>query len=351
MKKIILLAPTPPPYGGIAGWVCRMLNTRLKHDWSIIVVDEKVIGGRAVFGEKSKKNLAIEIKRCMNIWKSLRLELKDPDVKIVQACIPAGKNSMLRECVSGIITRIYGKKFIVHFRCTLPNMVKSFSEIFLFKILVKLSHDVFVLNNSSDYFMKRLCKRHNCEVIPNFIEINEVKSKEFFHKEIKTIVYVGGVIPEKGCDQIYEIAPEFPDIQFRLVGNVGMGNVVVPDNVVLLGEQPKEIVQKELMNADVFMFLSRYYGEGFSNALAEAMAYELPCIVTDWAANKDMIENKGGIVVPLFDINSVKEAIIKLDDPSIRQKMGEWNRKKILENYSKEIVTDLYVEAYDKLSK
>ena len=73
IKKVILLAPTPPPEGGIARWTTRMLNAKLERDWRIELVDEKVIGGREVFGEKSKRKLFLEIKRCMIIWKNLRI--------------------------------------------------------------------------------------------------------------------------------------------------------------------------------------------------------------------------------------------------------------------------------------
>ena len=39
--KVVLLAQTPPPHGGIAGWTERMLKARLKNGWEVVVVDEK----------------------------------------------------------------------------------------------------------------------------------------------------------------------------------------------------------------------------------------------------------------------------------------------------------------------
>ena len=56
MNKVILLAPTPPPAGGIAGWTVRMLNSKLKNEWKIELVDEKLLGNREAFGDKTKKN-------------------------------------------------------------------------------------------------------------------------------------------------------------------------------------------------------------------------------------------------------------------------------------------------------
>lgn len=124
-----------------------------------------------------------------------------------------------------------------------------------------------------------------------------------------------------------------------------------PDNVILLGEKSKEFVQHELDTTDAFLFLSRYTGEGFSNALAEAMSHSLPCVVSDWAANADMIENKGGIVLKNYDVKDVVEAIKKIESSETRRKMGNWNYNKIKTAYSDSVVTNMYVDAYEKLVK
>lgn len=51
MNKVVLLAPTPPPAGGIAGWTMRMLEANLKNGWKVEVVDEKLIGNTGIFRE------------------------------------------------------------------------------------------------------------------------------------------------------------------------------------------------------------------------------------------------------------------------------------------------------------
>ena len=40
--NVVLLAPTPPPYGGIAVWTDRMKKAKLKNGWKVKVVDEKI---------------------------------------------------------------------------------------------------------------------------------------------------------------------------------------------------------------------------------------------------------------------------------------------------------------------
>ena len=75
-KSVVLLAPTPPPIGGIAQWTVRMMNATLKHGWKVEVVDEKIVGKREVFGDKVKHNIKDEAIRCFNIWNGLRKCLK-----------------------------------------------------------------------------------------------------------------------------------------------------------------------------------------------------------------------------------------------------------------------------------
>lgn len=351
--KVVILAPLPPPSGGIASWANRMKNVKLKNNWKVEIVDEKVIGGREIFGDNTRKNIFIEIKRCFKIWKKLCSVLNDEEVKIVHSNIPAGVTGMLREIVCAYISKFYGKKFIIHYRCTISNMVKNKVQIIVFKILTQLSDAAIVLNTPSEKFLKKYCKVP-VYLIPNFVLANELINKKEMKKEKfnKRVLYVGGVIEEKGCIDIINLAKSIEDVEFRLVGKISpeVKNYKITKNVTLSGEVNREIVQKELEDADIFLFPSFFHGEGFSNSLAEAMAYGLPCIVSDWAANADMIEEKGGIVVPIHDLNKLKVGIKKLlDSNELRSEMGEWNKKKAMSEYSESKITSQYVEIYEKL--
>jgi hypothetical protein len=135
MSKVVLLAPTPPPIGGIAAWTVRMMNATLPNDWRVEVVDEKIIGKREFFGDKTKHDIKSEIKRCHSIWSGLRKALKDKEAKVVHACIAANTMPVLREYISACITKIRGRKFIIHFRCTVPNIVSGRLNVIALKML------------------------------------------------------------------------------------------------------------------------------------------------------------------------------------------------------------------------
>ena len=215
--KVILLAPTPPPAGGIASWTVRMMNARLKNGWTVDVVDEKVIGNRRVFGIHNRRNWFLEMKRSINIWSNLRKALRDPEVKIVHSCIPSVLLAMIREYVCACIVKRQGRKFIIHFRCTVPNIIQGRLAAFMLKKLCDKSDLILTLNQQTDCYIRKLTKT-TTRLIPNFISADELADGHDIRDSIGTVVYVGGVIETKGAYDMMQVAGEFPDIQFRFVG-------------------------------------------------------------------------------------------------------------------------------------
>ena len=355
MSKVILLAPTPPPAGGIAGWTVRMMDATLKNGWQVAVVDEKFIGGRQVFGDKTKRSLFAEIKRCRNIWKNLKKELKDPQAKVVHSCIPSVPLAMLREYICAGITKRRKRKFIIHFRCTVPNTTKGRLAHFMLKKLCDRADLIMTLNEQTNACLEAVTATPKV-LIPNFVADSELAETHEIRPQVKTVLYVGGVIETKGAMDMLEVARQFPEIQFRMVGKsesqveeyAKKHNI---QNAVFTGPKERQEVKQELMDADVFMFLTYFHGEGFSNALAEAMAAGLPCVVTDWAANRDMIGDRGGCVVPVKAPEEAVKALRSMRDAGVRADQSAWNLQKVKSEYVDHIVLEQYVDTYERLLK
>ena len=261
---------------------------------------------------------------------------------------------MIRETITGIIAKKYKKKFILHCRCTVPNVVNSSFKRVFWKILTHFCDGIMVLNSKSEDFAKKYSKKSYVELIPNFVAESELtfdENKEI-KKSVENITYVGGVTAEKGCEIIIKAAKCFPEIKFNLIGIVSeeIEKMQVPENVIFHGNHPTEYVKEQLKLADVFLFLSHYWGEGFSNALVEAQAAGLPCIVTDWAAAADQIETEGGIVIEKQDETILIEAINNIkDDVDFRQNASKWNVEKVKSAYIDSVILDKYTKFYEKL--
>lgn len=353
-KKVLLISHYPPPSGGIASWSKRLLEVGLSDGWEIDHVNSNTIGGRDPF-KNTKRNYIVEWKRSRNIWKKEKEFLKtDSDIEVVHTCIPCTPFGMIRERISAKIAKKHGKKFILHCRCTVPNVVNKGWKLKLWKRLTKYCDGVMVLNTASQEFAQKHSPNSKTVLIPNFVLANELvnNSEKTFNEHIKNVLYVGGVTKEKGCDTIIEAARLLPEITFHLVGIVSkeVAEMEKTPNVILHGNQDKEYIMTQLKNADCFVFLSRYFGEGFSNALAEAMGAGLPCIVTDWAANSDMIGSNGGMVVSQQSPDELVKAINELDmNVELRKAMAKHNIEKVRNEYVESAVIPQYTEFYEKL--
>lgn len=354
MKKVLLISHFPPPAGGIASWTKRLLAIGLPNGWKIDHINSNTINGRDPF-QNVKRSFKDEYVRSMSIWKQEKEFLKkDKDIQVVHTCIPCTVFGMIRETITGMIAKKYNKKFILHCRCTVPNVVNSGFKRLFWRILTSYCDGIMVLNSKSEIFAKKYSKKSYVELIPNFVAASELTFDENkqIKKTVENITYVGGVTAQKGCEIIVEAAKEFKDITFNLIGIVSkeIEELDAPQNVVFHGNHPTEYVKEQLKQADVFLFLSKYWGEGFSNALVEAQAAGLPCIVTDWAAAADQIENKGGIVIEEQDADDLIEAIRKIkDDTTFRESASKWNVEKVKSSYIDSVILDKYTKFYEKL--
>lgn len=106
-----------------------------------------------------------------------------------------------------------------------------------------------------------------------------------------------------------------------------------------------------LLNAmDVCVSSSR--AEGFPNAVAEAMACGVPCVVTDAGASREIVGDTGVVVRP-ESVQELAEAIIEMADKSAlqRQNLGQSARERIIHLYSMEQCISAYAGLYASLVK
>ncbi len=117
----------------------------------------------------------------------------------------------------------------------------------------------------------------------------------------------------------------------QLVKQCNLKNVVE-----FKGRIPNESVPKALNELDIFLGTSVLDSESFGVAIVEAMACEVPVIVTDVDGFKEVTGNgKAGIMVTRKDYVGMANRILDLiKDPVKRKKLGEIERKRVIENYN-----------------
>jgi glycosyltransferase involved in cell wall biosynthesis len=159
-------------------------------------------------------------------------------------------------------------------------------------------------------------------------------------------------------DAMGRVAQAQPSVRLVLAGSGPLENDVrarcrergILDRVHFLGEVPYADLPRIYAAADVKVISSDY--ESFCFAALEAMATELPLVVTDTDWVPRLIERgKGGIVVPKGDAAAMAEAILALAaDPGRRRALGAWNRQHVAATYGWPASARKLLALYERLA-
>jgi glycosyltransferase involved in cell wall biosynthesis len=159
-------------------------------------------------------------------------------------------------------------------------------------------------------------------VIPNGVEMPERVSpgetlKKYGLEEMKYIISVGRIVPEKGFDDLIDAfaSCKFSGWKLCIVGGADhedrysislKAKAKAAKDVVLTGFVTGEPLRELYSNAGLFVLSS--YHEGLPIALLEAMSYGLSCVASNIPANKN-IELSEERFFKVGDIESLKDKL------------------------------------------
>ncbi len=153
-------------------------------------------------------------------------------------------------------------------------------------------------------------------------------------------------------EAIPRIVKDIPRVKFLIAGDPSydpeymekikklVSSLRIKDAVIFLGHVSNEKLPSYLNLADLYISTA-LSDSGLSSSTAEAMACELPVILSDSGDNNQWVQNgKGGFIVPCEDHRALAVKIIEtLKTESAREIYGAMNRKAIEEknDYDKEM--------------
>jgi len=173
------------------------------------------------------------------------------------------------------------------------------------------------------------------------------------------LIFVGRLAPQKSLPTLFQafgqVAGKHSDVFLLLVGD-GPERLGLEALAVEMGLAAKmrfvgnvSEVQPYLRAADIFVLASE--SEGMSNALLEAMASALACVVTNVGGAAEMlVAGVCGRLVPPGqpDIMAAEiETLVTAAD--LRQKLGRLARERVLEQYDMPVVGRRYQDLYLRL--
>jgi hypothetical protein len=188
--------------------------------------------------------------------------------------------------------------------------------------------------------------------IEKFNQINKEEARNYVKTRFKIdlnaelkLIFVGRIAKEKGLIYLIDALKFLDDVELLVVGggpeeanmkehSAGLG---LGEKIHFLGAVENDTIPLVLNAADIFVLPS--LSEGFSNSLLEAMACDLPSIVTDVGAGKEIVTDK---VVNRGSAEQIAEAV-----KQIWADYGKYRPREVVkERYSFEIVAEVAYHVY-----
>lgn len=354
MNVLLISSMSDETMGGVSSWTKEYINYCANTSINCILVNTKFIGERNT--NESMFKISDELKRNRRIKNDLKKALKS-SIKIDVAHINTSCSMLgvFRDVQLANLIKKANIKIVVHFHCDVEYQIRRwkkgvrFFSLLCLRKLIKTANAIITLSSRSDNYIVSSFDRET-QIIPNFINKDLIIDiyDRIMNFTCANAVFVGHVIYEKGIKELLQIADRHPEIVFSLLGEVSQDVLQekVPGNIKFLGSLPRKAVIDKMDQSDFFIFPS--HSEGFSVALLEAMARGLPVIATDVGSNRDMIENKGGFISAVGDVDKMSSDIELIKDVEVRKRMSEFNIHKVVTCYSSDTVLSQYIGVYNQ---
>lgn len=150
------------------------------------------------------------------------------------------------------------------------------------------------------------------------------------------LIQAVSMLRTQGINITLEIAGEDEQggLGYRLELEALIRELHLEEFVRLLGAVSEETIKDALENAHVFTLAS--LDEGVPVAAMEAMAMEVPVIVTDVGGVTELVEDGvDGIVIQPKDADAVKDALLKVyEDQELASRLGQAGRRKVVQSFT-----------------
>ncbi len=350
LLKIVVVGQTPPPLGGQAIMIQRMLRLQISglemHHVPMRFSHEIGEAGRVLF-RKLVEGVKVIVSIVRTRFRTGAQVLYYP---------PAGPNlvPVLRDLVILIATRWMFRQVVFHFHASgLGEFLARSSPILRF-----LAHwaydgpDLAIEVAHSAPRDGRAIRAKRTAVVSNGVEdaAAEFPPRKRSQAGRCKILYAGILFEDKGVLDLIDAcavllkggidfecqfmgAPTSAQMQARLIARINDQGLA--GRVRLLGVRTGAAKWQTFHDADIFCFPTFYASESFGLVAVEAMSFGLPIVVTAWRGLADIITDEVGIEVPIRDPAAIAAALSALiQDPERRIKLGEAGRRRYVELFT-----------------
>ena len=229
------------------------------------------------------------------------------------------------------------------------------------KVVRKLDHVVTVSEQSRGDIAEAFeIEKSGINLIYNGIDTNTFMPRpNISRKPMRLMTTASADQPLKGLRYLLEamaqLKPTFPDLELLVVGKLKQGGsterrlrrLKLVDSVIFVSGITTETMVDYFAQASIVVSPSLY--EGFGLPAGEAMACGCPVISSDGGALPEVVGD-AGLVVPAGNSQALSQALeTLLNDPQLRQQLGQKGRERILEKFCWKVAAREFTHYYNEI--
>ena len=354
--RVAMVAPVPPPYGGIGNWVLLLDEyAKNREDIKFLHINtapvSRGLDGRSLWDRVVTQGLIM-----FRLRNELEKAITGNKVDVVHITT-SGQMAIVRDIAMLKVAKKYGTPSVYHIRFgRIPEIAsKNTREWKLIHKAMRIADQVIVIDHKTEKAIYEFAPEVNVCYVPNPFDMSKVSRIQKGDIQ-KVVIFIGWVVKTKGIEELLQawgrVQNRHTDWILKIVGPYSEDYLTYlranypQERVVFEGEKKHDDALSMLSQASIFTLPS--YTEGFPNAVLEAMAFEKPIIASDVGAIPDMLEGCG-TVIQKENAEALEKALIKLmTDEGSRVRFGQAAKQKIEKEYSLEHVFTKYMDIWEK---
>lgn len=352
--RICMVAPLPPPYGGISHWASMVSGHAQRKSSLLLEIVDIAPRWRAIHDQALwKRLLGGTLQTLRDGWQLFGcLRRSHPQVIHLTT---SGQLAVLRDLVVMFLARLYSVPVIYHIRFgRVPKIAKkSTCEWFLMRMAMNKSDTIIAIDKETFKALKTYLPNLRVVYVPNCVNFSDLPERKNLPHRVRKVLFIGWVIPTKGIEELIaswaQLQPQWWQLEIVGPGDQDYQQMLIdkyrPSSVVFRGELDHVEAMVALSESDCFVLPS--FTEGFPNVVLEAMALAKPIVATSVGAIPEMLDDGCGLLIKPHSIDELKEALQSvMINEKLRNSMGLRAFKKAHSNYSLDVVFEKYMNIW-----
>jgi len=366
-QRILHVGALPPPLGGIAVTMQALLKAKALQSFESQVFNIsrgtpwEIVGYKSVDLKRAMRRLKLAVQ----LWLHIR---KWHPALVHFHCGSSGPWDFLGDMLMFLAIKLHKIKIVFHWHCN-PSLTffpgRTRATQLIFQMTAGTADALFVLSERYRRILPDLYANKTF-VIPNTFDSsllsipNPRPIRRFVH-----VIFIGRLTREKGIWDVIQIASKLVDkasnVRFLVAGQPspvegGMDRLQraikeldIESNIKFIGSIVEEEKKRFFNEGDIM--LSPSHRESFGIAALEGMASGIPVVAYSIGLLPDLIKNGlGGFLADQGDIDGLVSGLYRIvQDPALRERMGEYGREQAKRRYDINIVAEKVRNIYSTL--